>query len=429
MNVTPLVIVLILFLLNVPIGFSLIGGSMVYFLFMSNSMPAALVLQNFVSGLESFPLLAIPFFILAGVIMNYSGISKRLMHFADLLVGHMPGGLGQVNVVLSALMGGISGSANADAAMQCKILVPEMEKRGFPTAFSASVTATSSIIPTIIPPGIMLILYSMVARVSVGTVFLAGYLPGLVITVCLMAAVHMESVKNGYGRTREKMASPGEIFAGAMSALLALLMPILIIMGLRFGAFTPTEGGAIACAYCFIVGVLVYKELKLKDLVPIFKESIDSTAQVMFIIVGANLFGMYLSYERIPHMVAQLVLSMSANKYVFLLLVNLFLLVVGMFVEGGPAIIIIAPLLVPILNSLGINLVHFGIVMTLNMAIGGITPPFGSMLFVVSSLLKVEMWDLLKANFKFLIATLVALLIITYIPAVSLVLPNALGLH
>lgn len=429
MNLTPLIIVLVLFLLNVPIGFSLIGGSMIYFLFMSNSMPAALVLQNFVSGLESFPLLAIPFFILAGVIMNYSGISKRLMNFADLLVGHMPGGLGQVNVVLSALMGGISGSANADAAMQCKILVPEMEKRGFPTEFSASITATSSIIPTIIPPGIMLILYSMVARVSVGTIFLAGYLPGLVITICLMVAVHLESVKKGYGRTRETRATAGEIFSGAMSAILALLMPILIIMGLRFGAFTPTEGGAIACAHCFIVGVLIYKELKMKDLVPIFKEAVDSTAQVMFIIVGANLFGMYLSYERIPYMVAQLVLSLSANKYLFLLFVNIFLLVVGMFVEGGPAIIIIAPLLVPILNSLGINLIHFGIVMTLNMAIGGITPPFGSMLFVVSSLLKVEMWDLLKANFKFLIATLVALLLITYIPAISLALPAAFGLH
>ena len=428
MNLIPLLIVFILFMLNVPIGFALIGGSMTYFLFMSNNMPPQFVLQNFISGIESFPLLAIPFFIFAGVIMNYSGISKRLMRFADLLVGHLPGGLGQVNVVLSALMGGISGSANADAAMQCKILVPEMEKRGFPMPFSASITATSSIIPTIIPPGIMLILYSMVARVSVGKIFMAGYLPGLVITACLMLSVHIESIKHNYGRTREKMASGKEIIQGAGAAVLALILPLVIIMGLRQGVFTPTEGGAIACFYCTLVGMLAYRELHVKDFIPILRETVNSTAQVMFIIVGANLFGMYLSYERIPHMIAQAVLSISANKYVFLMLVNIFLFVVGMFVEGGPAIIIIAPLLVPILNTLKIDLVHFGIVMTLNMAIGGLTPPFGSMIFVVSSLLKVSIWDFLKANMPFLLASIAALLIITYIPAISLWLPSLLGL-
>ncbi len=428
MNLIPILIVFVLFMLNVPIGFALIGGSMAYFLFMTDSMPPAFILQNFVSGVESFPLLAIPFFVLAGVIMNYSGISKRLMHFADLLVGHLPGGLGQVNVVLSALMGGISGSANADAAMQCKILVPEMRKRGYPDTFSAAITATSSIIPTIIPPGIMMILYAMVARVSVGKIFMAGYLPGLVITVCLMIAVHICSFKHGYGKSRETRATGKEILSGAISAILALALPLVIIMGLRFGAFTPTEGGAIACVYCAVIGLFVYKELKPKDFVPIIKEAVNSTAQVMFIIVGANLFGMYLSYERIPHMLTELVLGISDNKYVFLMIINIFLLIVGMFVEGGPAIIIMAPLLVPILNTLGIDLVHFGIILTLNMAIGGLTPPFGSMVFIVSSLLKVSIWDFLKANMPFLIAALIALLLITYIPAISLFMPNLLGL-
>lgn len=424
MNLIPLMIVLMLFLLNVPIGFSLIGGSMIYFIFMSDNMPPDLALQNFIAGLESFPLLAIPFFIMVGVVMNYSGISKRLMKFADLLVGHMRGGLAQVNVVLSALMGGISGSANADAAMQCKILVPEMEKRGYDTAFSAAITATSSIIPTIIPPGIMMILYCMTARVSVGKVFLAGYIPGLVITIILMIAVDIVAKKEGYGRVREKRASLKEILLGFKEGFFALIMPFLLILGLRFGVFTPTEGGAIAVVYSIVVGVFVYKELKWEHFIPIVKESLLSTAEVMFIIAGANLFGYYLSFERIPHTVAQLVLGISGNKYIFLFLINIFLLIVGMFVEGGPAIIIITPLLVPILKELGIDLVHFGIVITLNLAIGGITPPFGSMLFVCTSLLKISLTDILKANILFLIAILIALFVITYVPAISLFLPN-----
>ncbi len=424
MNLIPLMIVLMLFLLNVPIGFSLIGGSMIYFIFMSDNMPPDLALQNFIAGLESFPLLAIPFFIMVGVVMNYSGISKRLMKFADLLVGHMRGGLAQVNVVLSALMGGMSGSANADAAMQCKILVPEMEKRGYDTAFSAAITTTSSIIPTIIPPGIMMILYCMTARVSVGKVFLAGYIPGLVITIILMIAVDIVAKKEGYGRVREKRASLKEILLGFKEGFFALIMPFLLILGLRFGVFTPTEGGAIAVVYSIVVGVFVYKELKWEHFIPIVKESLLSTAEVMFIIAGANLFGYYLSFERIPHTVAQLVLGISGNKYIFLFLINIFLLIVGMFVEGGPAIIIITPLLVPILKELGIDLVHFGIVITLNLAIGGITPPFGSMLFVCTSLLKISLTDILKANIPFLIAILIALFVITYVPAISLFLPN-----
>ncbi len=426
MNLIPLVIVLILFLLNVPIGFSLIGGSMIYFLFMTDTMPPDLALQNFVFGLESFPLLAIPFFVMVGVVMNYSGISSRLLKFADLLVGHMRGGLAQVNVVLSALMGGISGSANADAAMDCKILVPEMTKRGYDPAFSAAVTAASSIIPTIIPPGIMMILYCMSARVSVGKVFLAGYLPGIFITIVLMITVDILSRKKGYGKAREKRASAKEILIGIKESFFALIMPLLLIGGLRFGIFTPTEGGAVAVVYSFIIGMLVYRELKWEHFAPIIKETLYSTAEVMFIIVGANLFGYYLSFERIPYTLAHMVLDLSGNKYMFLLLINLFLLIVGMFVEGGPAIIIITPLLVPILSELGVDLVHFGIVMTFNLAIGGLTPPFGSMLFVCTSILKVPLLNMLKETMPFIIALIIALFVITYVPSIALLLPNLL---
>lgn len=428
MNLIPLIIVFVLFLLKVPIAFSLIGSSLLYFGFMYTDMPPDLALQNFVTGIQSFPLLAIPFFIVAGVVMNYSGISKRLMAFADILVGHMRGGLGQANVILSALMGGVSGSCNADAAMQCKILVPEMEKRGYKKTFSGAVTATSSIIPAIVPPSILMIIYCMVTRVSIARLFAAGYIPAIIITVILMITVDIISRKEGYGKVREKMATPKELIVGLKDGALALSMPFLIIMGLRFGLFTPTEAGAIAVFYCMIIGLFVYKELKIKHIVPIIRESVDSIAQVMLIIVGANIFGYYLSFERIPHTVSTMILGISDNPIVFLMIFNIFLLIVGMFVEGGPAIIILAPLLLPVLQELGIDLVHFGVIVTLNLAIGGVTPPFGSMMFIVSSMLKISVWDFMKAVTPFLIAIIIALLIITYIPALSLFLPNLIGL-
>ncbi len=422
----PLIMIFILFMLKVPIGFSLLISSMTYFLFINNTMPVDLTLQNMISGLESFPLLAIPFFILVGVVMNHSGISKRLMVFADLLVGHLPGSLGHVNVVLSTLMGGISGSSNADTAMQCKILVPEMEKRGYKTEFSAAVTASSSVIPALIPPGIVMIIYSMVSRQSIGKMFLAGYIPGLLLTVAMMITVAIIAKKDGYGKTRETRASGKELLKGARDALLALFMPFGLLLGLRIGIFTPTEGGAISVVYCFIVGMFVYKELKASQIPPILVEAFYATAEVMFIIVGANLFGYYLSWERIPHTISAVVLDFTSNPYVFLISINIFLLILGMFIEAGPAIIILVPLLQEPLAVLGIDPIHFGIIMTLNLVIGGITPPFGSMMFIACSILKIPIDRFAKANIPFLIACIIVLMIITFVPAIVLFLPNLL---
>jgi tripartite ATP-independent transporter DctM subunit len=421
---TPLILMLVLFFLKVPIAFSLFLSSMYYFAFINVTMPVDLALQNVINSLQSFTLLAVPFFIMVGVVMNYSGISKRLMNFADLLVGHMHGGLGQVNVVLSTLMGGVSGSSNADAAMDCKILVPEMEKRGYDRGFSAAVSASSSIIPSIIPPGIVLIIYCMIARVSVGRLFLAGYIPGFMLCVAQMITVTIISRKRGYGKVREHAASPIEILKGAGHAILALFMPLGFLMGIRFGVFTPTEGGALAVLYCFIVGAFVYRELKLKDVIPIFRETFSSTAEVLFIVIGANLFGYYLSWERIPDAISTIILHFTGNKIAFLLAVNVLMFVMGMFMEAAPAIIILMPLLMIPLQTLGINMVHFGIIMVLNLQIGGITPPFGSMMFIVCQMLDLPMDKFVKANMPFLFAIIIVLLLVTYIPILTLLLPN-----
>lgn len=420
----PLILLFIFFFLRIPVAFSLLLTSMIYFFFINTAMPVDLALQNLISGLESFPLLAIPFFITAGVVMNYSGLSKRIMEFADLLVGHMTGGLGQVTVIMSTIMGGASGSSNAETAMQCKMLVPEMRKRGYSLPFCAAVTATSSIIPALIPPGIVMIIYAMVARVSVGKMFMAGFVPGLILATTLMITVYLVSKKEGYGKSRDKMASPKEILKGAMDALLALFMPFGIIMGLRFGLFTPTEGGAIAVVYCMAVGMFVYKGIKLKDIVPIMQESFTSTAEVVFIIVGANIFGLYLSWERIPHQLSQLLLGLTTSPFVFLLVINVFFLILGMFIEAGPAIIILVPLLIAPLNALHIDLIHFGIIITLNLVIGGITPPFGSMMFIACQILKVPINAFARANLPFLITSMLVLALITYVPWIVMVLPN-----
>lgn len=422
----PLILVFILFFLRVPAGFSMILASTLYFTFMNDAMPIDLALQNLVASVQDFGLLAVPFFIMAGVIMNYSGISGRLMSFCELLVGHMPGGLGQVNVLLSTLMGGVSGSGNADTAMQCKMLVPQMIKRGYDKSVAAAITATSSIIPAVIPPGIVLILYCMAAHTSIGKVFAAGYIPGILMCVALMITTGLVAKKNKYPATRDRMASPMEIIKGAGSAILALFMPLGLLMGLRFGIFTATEGGAIAVFYCAIVGGLVYKNFKLKHVWPVIKETFISYSQILLIILGSKMFGYYLAFEQIPEHLSGIIMGFAVSKYVFMLAVVVFLLFVGMFMEVSPCMFIFVPLLMEPLQAMGIDMVHFGIVMTITLMIGGITPPYGSMMFIACSMTDTPMEDFIKANMPFLITIFIVDLLIIFIEPISLFLPNLL---
>ena len=420
----PIIIVFILYFTGIPIAYALFGSSLTYFSFINFASAPDLILQRYITSAQNFALLAIPFFIMAGSIMNYSGISNKLMKFAEVLTGHMAGGLGQVNVLLSLLMGGVSGSANADAAMQSKMLVPEMEKRGYSRGFSAAITAASSAVTPVIPPGINLIVYGLIASVSVGKMFMAGYIPGVLMAIALMITVHIISKKRGYVPSREKRATISEVFKQGVESIWALLFPFGIIAGLRFGLFTPSEAGAIAVLYTIVVGFFIYKELKIVHFKEILKDTVYGTSSVVLIIIAANVFGYYMSWERIPQMLTESMLGITDNPMFMLLLINIFYLILGMFLEGGAALIILSPLLVPVVVNMGIDPVHFGLVTIVNIMIGGITPPFGSMMFTVCTITGTKITTFIKEIWPFILALLVVLFIITYFPSIVMFLPN-----
>lgn len=423
MNLTPLLILLVCFFMGFPIAFSLLASVVAYFA-LDPYMSLNILVQRMVASTESVSLMAIPFFVTAGSIMNYSGISSRLMSLADALVGHMTGGMGQVNVVLSTLMGGVSGSGAADAAMECKLLVPEMEKRGYDKGFSAAVTAASACITPIIPPSVALVIFAFICGQSTGKMLCAGYIPGLLLCLSMMIVVHIISKKRGYLPSREKMATPGELWKLAKEGFWALLLPFGLIMGLRVGIFSATEGGALMCVYSFIIGMFVYKELKPKHIPVIIRDAVVSTASVMIILCAANVFSYYLSWERIPALLSETIISISSSKYVFLLLVNVLFLILGMFLDGTASMIILAPLFTPIAISLGISPIQFGIIIALNVAIGAITPPFGLYIYIVSSSLDMKTDKVIVNLVPFILCALAVLLLVTFIPQISLLIPN-----
>ncbi len=426
MTLLPVFVVFVLYFSSIPIAFALFASALTYFTFINAGSPVDLLLQKFVSSTSSFPLLAVPFFIMAGEIMNYSGISSSLMKMAEVLTGHLRGGLAQVNVLLSVLMGGISGSANADAAMQSKILVPEMEKRGFSRGFSAAITAASSAVCPVIPPGINLIIFALIANVSVAKIFIAGYVPGLLMAGFLMIAVAIMSKRRGYLPVRDKMASPREILVQVRHSSWALMLPFAIIMGLRYGLFTPTEAGAVAVLFCTAVGFFVYKELKWCHFPAIIRDTVYATSSVVLLLVSASVFSYYMSWERIPQQITEVLTDFSSNVYVMLMLINVLLLVLGMFLEGGAVLIITAPLLVPVILKMGVDPIHFGMVMIVNIMIGGVTPPFGSMMFTTCAITNLPVADFVKEVLPFIAALILALLVVTYWPALILFLPNLL---
>ncbi len=420
--IIPIIIMFTLFAFNVPVSFAMILSAMVYFIFMTTQMPMDMIVQSLVSGSQSYTLLAIPFFITAGSIMTYGGISKALLDFAEVLTGHMKGGLGQVNVLLSAFMGGISGSSNADCAFDCKVIVPQMERQGYSRGFSASISVASSVITPIIPPGICLIIYATVASQSVGDLFLAGYVPGILLTIALMITVNIISKKRNYMPSREKRASLKEILVQAKTSVWALILPFGIILGLRIGWFTPTECGAMTVIYAIFVGLFVYKKLKLKHFPNILFDSAISSATILLILCGANLFSFYLTWEQVPILFADFLMNFTTTKFQFLTFVTLLMMFIGMFFESQAALIILPPLLLPVAKNLGVDPIHLGIVMAMTDTIGGITPPFGSMMFTAMTITKIKVSQYIKEAWPMILAILIVLLIVVYIPDVSLFL-------
>lgn len=419
----PVVIIVVLMLMNAPIWLALFGGMLPYFFFLGDGLPAQILIQRFVATTESSSYLAVPFFITAGAIMNRAGLSEKMLDFADALVGHLRGGLAHVNILLSVLMGGVSGSAAADAAMESKILVPEMERRGYDLEFSAAVTVASSLITPIIPPGMGLIIYSMAAGVSVGRMFAAGYVPGILCMIGFMAYVWYVAKKRNYLPSREKMASVGEIFKLFRHAIWALLMPLGLLMALRAGLLTASETGAACCLYCLLIGTIVYKRFGVKDIVPTIVESVMGTASVMTIMCAANILAYFLSYESIPRRLTEMIVSAGVGKAGFLLIVNIFIFILGMFVSNG-MIPILATLLAPIAISLGVNPVHFGIIVVFGVTIGNMTPPFGLVLYQVAGLTKCSVTKLAKECLPFIAIMVAVLFILTYSESLALAIPN-----
>lgn len=312
-------VLLVLLFFKVPVFISILSGSAVYF-FLCGGPFTKILGQRVLSGVESIPLLAIPFFICAGVFMNYSGVTKRVMGFCNVMTGRMTGGLAQVNVLLSTLMGGLSGSNLADAAMEAKMLVPEMEHHGYSKEFSTVVTAMSSMITPLIPPGIAMILYGSIANISIGKLFIAGIGPGVLLCVAMMILVHFISKKRGYEPIRREKLTMQQAIPEISRAFLPLCLPVIIIGGIRMGIFTPTEAGAVAIVYSLLLGVL-YKELKLSDLKTGLKETVATTASIMLIVGGASAFAWILTREQIPQQFTQIVLATIHNKYIFLLVI------------------------------------------------------------------------------------------------------------
>lgn len=413
-----LILVLVLLFLKVPVFVSIIAGSVAYF-FLNPDVNAMILAQRVSSAIQSTSLLAVPFFVCAGVFMNYSGVTRRIMALCDVLTGRMWGGLAQVNVLLSTMMGGLSGSSLADAAMEARMLVPEMEKKGMSKEFSSVVTAASAMITPLIPPGIAMILFGSLANLSVGKLFVSGIGVGLLLCIGEMVTVSIISRKRGYAPTRKERLHWKQVAPVLKQAILPLILPVVIIGGIRIGAFTATEAGTVAVVYSIFLGLL-YKEIDWNTIMKGLKETVISTAGIMMIIGAASALSWVLTKERIPQSITDLMLQVTDNKYVFLLLCNLFLLFVGMFIEGNAAMIVLVPLLYPIATgTYGIDGIQFAMMFIFNMAIGSLSPPMGTLMFVVCNETKCKLSTFIKESIPFYIVLLVELFLFATVPVLT----------
>jgi tripartite ATP-independent transporter DctM subunit len=425
MDIVPLVVFTVLMFLNVPVAIAIALGALTFFL-SQTGLPLPIYAQRLLNSSDSFPLVAIPMFALAGVIMNHSGITSRLLNLAECLVGHLPGGLAQTNVVLAGLMGFESGSGNADAAMQAKLLGANMVKRGYDPPFAAAVVAASAVITPIIPPGLGFVIYGYLANVSVGRLFIAGVVPGFLIAASLMIVTHAIAKRRGYQPVRAKVARPRELATAFRDALWALTVPVFIIVGLRYGLFTPTEAGAIIVVYAALIGAFVYRELKLGDAVDILTEAALATAAVMIIISAADALGYYMTLEQLPSHAATFLTSLTSNPLLLLVIINAFLLVLGMFLESLAALILVTPVLAPVALHVGIDPVHLGLLIVLNLTIGAITPPVGTLMFISCGILNVRIADFTRSVLPLLAAQIVVLVLLILFPVLAIGLPNLL---
>lgn len=427
-NTTAIAILLISFLLMVflrfPIAYSVALSSILCLAY--QGLPLATLSQQMIKGISSFSLMAVPFFITMGVLMGSGGISEKLLNLADACVGWMTGGLAMVNIVASYFFGGISGSAAADTASLGSLEIPMMVDRGYDKDFSTAVTISSSVEGMLVPPSHNMVIYATTAGgLSVGSLFLAGYLPGALLALCLMIGSYIISKKRHYPKgDRFSLRRFGKEFVTSIGALSAIL---IVVIGVVAGVFTATESAAIAVIYSLLVSIYVYKGITWKDVWKVIDSCIDTLAIVLILIATSNVFGYCLTSLHVPELAARAITGVSSNPYVIALLLNLILLVLGMIMDMAPIILISTPILLPIATSIGIDPIQYGIMLVLNCGIGLLTPPVGAVLFIGSAIAEEPMEKVVKAQLPFYVMMIIALILITFVPAISLVIPNLLG--
>lgn len=419
-----LILFIILLALRIPIALVLGIISSIFIMLTGNLDVFTSAPQRLFSSVAKFDLLAIPLFMLAGELMNSGGITIRLVRFAQAFVGHFRGGLAYVNVLANAFLASIIGSAAAQIGMMSKIMVPAMEKEGYKREFAAATTAAAGLLGPIIPPSMIFIIYAVGAGTSIGAMFLGGILPGILLAGAFIGLIALVGHRERWPQTAKQ--SWKQRFTATVNVLPAMLVPAIMFAGIISGAFTPTEAASVACVIAILIGFFLYRELKFRDVQKIMVNTATGTAIVTMLIAMASILGWVLTFERLPQLIAQWMIDISQGPLTFLLLVNILLIILGMFIEGIAIIIILTPILVPILPQLGIDPVHFGVIICLNVVIGMLTPPVGSGIFLACSLAKVKFEDFVKSAFPFVVASIVVLLLITYFPQIVLWIPSNL---
>jgi tripartite ATP-independent transporter DctM subunit len=412
---------LVLLAIGFPVAMAL-GGSSMLFVFIDERIPLLAVVHRTADGVNSFPLMCVPFFIMAGLLMNTAGITERIFSFAVALVGWMKGGLGQVNVVGSVIFSGMSGTAVADAAGLGTIEIKAMKDHGYEPEFAVGITAASSILGPLLPPSLPIVLYGLTANASIGQLFAAGILPGLFLAAMLMLMVGYFAHVRGYQRdARFQLAELGR---QSVRAFLPMMTPVILIGGMRIGAFTPTEAAIVACAYALFLGVFVYRSLTLRALAKVSIETVEITAVVLLIVAGSEIFGWLITTTKIADQIADMVLAITERPWLILLLVNVFLLLIGLAMEPVPCILILTPILLPLMEKIGVDPVQFGIIMVLNLCIGLLTPPVGIVVFILGRIAGLSFERASRGVLPFMIPLLVTLAAVTYWPELVLYLPK-----
>jgi tripartite ATP-independent transporter DctM subunit len=414
---------MVLLILNVPLAFT-IGISSLFFFFLNPNLSWTIPAQKMMASTQNFPLLAVPFFVLAGNLMNATGITKRLIKFSTVLTGHMRGGLAHVSCVLSTLMGGISGSACADAAMEARILGPAMDERGYSKGYSASVIAMTSLITATIPPGVGLILYGVTGEVSIGKLFIAGVIPGIIMMFFLMFTSGIIAKKRQYPVERLTRPKFKEVWDSFLESIWALIFPIILIVGIRFGLFTASEAGAFAVVYAFIIGKFVYRELTIKGFIEVLKTTISDNGVILFIIMTSGIFGYAIIYDKVPQGMALFITGLSTNRWVVLTVILTFVFICGMFMEATVNTLLLTPIFLPIMKSYGFDPVYFGILFMTIITMGGMTPPVGVTMYTTCSIMECPIEDYVKESWPFVLAILIEVAILAALPKVVLFLPN-----